>query len=187
MLKESIANFRQPVYVRVQRSNETYTATGAYVQRRLSLLIEEYTNSLNDQQTLRLIRDDIDNALRRYHAYCIKENIGAHYYDPDLAEDDNGIFEHMVPASTIRDMLLHKVITPIQACNMPTCRLSKAKDDMLRDAGWASKTPDIYNFWKRYEYCFSLDKFATYDGASVSADWTLDSHFEYFVGEYVNN
>ena len=179
-LQESILNFREPVYVRVQRSTETYRATGDYVQNNLARLVNLYRMTKNDQQTLRLIRDDIDNALRRYHEYCIKQNFGAHYYDPEL--EGNGIFEHMVPASTIRDMLLHSVITPSQACNMPTCRLSKHKDDMLREAGWASKTPDIYHFWTRYSNCFSLDGFTTYDGVAVNTDsWTLDKHFEYFV------
>ena len=179
LLKESIANFREPVYVRVQRSTETYDATASYVQTNLTRLVDLYRNTKNNQQTLRLIRDDIDNALRRYHEYCIKQNFGAHYMDPDL--EGNGIFEHMVPASTIRDMLLHNVITSAQACNMPTCRLSKHKDDLLREAGWASKTPDIYNFWTRYRNCFDISGFTTYDGVKVNSDWTLDKHFEYFL------
>ena len=118
MLKETIENFREPVYVRVQRSAETYRATADYVQSNLARLAELYRMTENNQQTLRLIRDDIDNALRRYHGYCIKENITAHYIDPDV--EDNGIFEHMIPASTVRDMLLHSVISPAQACNPPT-------------------------------------------------------------------
>ena len=178
-LQESIANFREPVYVRVQRSAETYDATSKYVQRKLTDLVAEYRNTKNDQQTLRLIRDDIDNALRRYHEYCIKQNIGAHYIDPDV--EGNGIFEHMVPNSTVRDMLLHGVITAEQACNMPTCKLSKAKDDMLREKGWSSRTPDIYNFWVRYTNCFDTQGFATYDGTDVDASyWTLEKHFSYF-------
>lgn len=180
-LRERIEQFCEPVYVRVQRTAETYSATAVYVQRRLAQLVEEYCSTRNDQQTLRLIRDDIENALRRYHNYCIKENIGAHYVDPEL--EDNGIFEHMVPARTIRDLLIHNVITAEQACNMPTCRLSKHKDDLLREAGWASRTPDIYNFWLRYKYCFDLIGFSTYDGVPVEPEsWNLDSHFEYFVG-----
>lgn len=179
ILKESISNFREPVYVRVQRTAETYAATAEYVQRRLTELVAEYRNTKNDQQTLRLIRDDIDNALRRYHEYCIKQNIGAHYVDPELS--DKGIFEHMVPNSTVRDMLLHGVITAAQACNMPTCKLSKSKDDLLRSKGWASRTPDIYNFWTRYANCFSTAGFTTYDGTAVDIGiWTLEKHFEYF-------
>lgn len=180
MLKESIANFREPVYVRVQRSAETYRATADYVQINLARLAEAYRMTENDQQTLRLIRDDIDNALRRYHGYCIKENITAHYIDPDC--EGNGIFEHMIPASTVRDMLLHGVITPAQACNPPTCKLSKDKDALLREAGWASRTPDIYNFWQRYSNCFDVSKFTTYDGTQIDiTQWNLDKHFEYFL------
>jgi hypothetical protein len=180
-LCESIKQFREPVYVRVQRSPATYQATSDYVQHKLMSLTEEYRCTRNDQQTLRLIRDDIDSALRRYHNYCIKENIGAHYVDPDL--EGSGIFEHMIPASTVRDLLIHDVITAQQACNMPTCRLSRHKDDLLREGGWASKTPDIYNFWLRYKYCFDLKGFATYDGVGIDADhWNLEDHFEYFVG-----
>jgi hypothetical protein len=178
-LQENIANFREPVYVRVQRNTETYKATADYVQRRLAELVSEYRNTKNDQQTLRLIRDDIDRALRRYHQYCIEENIGAHYIDPKI--DGSGIFEHMVPNSTVRDMLIHGVITPGQACNMPTCKLSREKDDLLREKGWASRTPDIYNFWVRYNNCFNTEGFSTYDGTEIkTGTWNLDKHFEYF-------
>lgn len=179
-LQNILENFRQPVYVRIKRSAETYRATANYVQSNLIRLTELYRATKNDQQTLRLIRDDIDNALRRYHAYCIKQNFGAHYIDPDCT--GTGIFEHMIPASTIRDLLLNGAITAQQSCNMPTCKLSKHKDDLLREAGWYSDSPDIYRFWKRYEYCFSINGFTTYDGVAINShDWTLDKHFEYFV------
>jgi hypothetical protein len=180
MLKEALENFAQPVYVRTKRNTESYAATAAYVTSNLIRLVDLYRGTKNDEQTYRLIRDDIDNALRRYHQYCIKENIGAHYVERGLV--GNGIFEHMVPASTIRDLLISKVITPEQACNMPTCRLSVDKDNLLREKGWASKTPDIYNFWKRYEYSFNVEGvFETYDGFKVNTNMTLDDHFERFV------
>ena len=179
-LKESLVNFREPVFRRVQRSVETYTATANYVQKNLTLLVEQYASARNDEQTQRLIRDDIDNALRRYHGYCIKERIGAHYIDPDC--EDNGIFEHMIPANTIRNLLLKNAITTEQACNMPMCKLSKSKDDLLREAGWGNKTPDIYNFWLRYTNCFEVANFTTYDGTLIdTSEWTLDKHFEYFL------
>ena len=181
MLKEALEQFAQPVYVRTKRSTESYAATAAYVTANIKRLVDLYRNTKNDEQTYRLIRDDIDNALRRYHQYCIKENIGAHYIERGL--EGNGIFEHMVPASTIRDLLIAQVITPLQACNMPTCRLSKERDDKLREAGWASKTPDIYNFWKRYEYSFDTGGvFETYDGVDVNTSMTLEDHFTRFVG-----
>lgn len=179
-LQQVLESFREPVYVRVKRSSDTYQATANYVQNNLIRLTKLYRATKNDQQTLRLIRDDIDNSLRRYHDYCIKQNFGAHYIDPECT--DAGIFEHIIPASTIRDLLLHNAITAQQACNMPTCRLSKHKDDLLREAGWSSKTPNIYHFWKRYEYCFDITDFTTYDGVLVNAqNWDLNKHFEYFI------
>lgn len=177
MLRESIENFRAPVYVRTKRNQESYAATAAYVTANLERLVELYRTTKNNEQTYRLIRDDIDNALRRYHQYCIKENFGAHYIEVGL--EGNGIFEHMIPASRIRDLLIAQVITAEQACNSPTCRLSKEKDNLLRENGWASKTPDSYNFWKRYQYCFeTTGAFVTHDGVVVDTNMTLEDHFK---------
>ena len=177
MLREAIENFRAPVYVRTKRSQESYAATAAYVTANLQRLADLYRTTKNDEQTYRLIRDDIDNALRRYHEYCIKQRIGAHYIEAGL--EGNGIFEHMIPASTVRDLLIAGVLTPEQACNVPTCRLSKERDDLLREKGWVSKTPDIYNFWKRYKYCFETEGvFETWDGQPVDTNMTLEDHFK---------
>lgn len=176
MLREALKNFSQPVYTRTKRSKESYSATAEYVSNNLNRLTKLYTETRNNEQTARLIRDDIDNALRRYHQYCIKENFGAHYWEIGL--EGNGIFEHMVPASTIRDLLLADVITPDQACSMPTCRLSREKDDLLRENGWASRTPDIYHFWQRYQYCFEIKGcFQTHDGVIINSEMTLEDHF----------
>jgi len=179
MLREALENYREKIYVRTPRNQEAYAATAAYVISNLTRLVDLYRNTKNNEQTYRLIRDDIDSSLRRYHGYCIKENFGAHYVEIGLV--GAGIFEHMVPNSTIRDLLIAKIITPEQACNMPTCRLSKEKDDLLREKGWATRSPDIYNFWKRYEYCFEVvGKFTTYEGRDVDPAMTLDQHFAMF-------
>jgi hypothetical protein len=176
-LEESIKNFRAPVYVRTKRNQESYATTAAYVTGNLERLVNLYRFTKNNEQTARLIRDDIDNALRRYHEYCIKQRIGAHYVEIGL--EGNGIFEHMIPASTVRDLLIAGVLTPVQACNVPTCRLSKERDDLLREKGWVSKTPDIYRFWKRYQYCFETEgMFTTWDGQPVDTNMTLEDHFK---------
>ena len=188
MLKESLDLFVNPVYERTKRNDRSYTATTEYVTRRLKNLVSEYKTSScisemtkppSELQTLRLIRDEVDHNIRRYHGYSIKGSIGAHYKQVGVTK---GIFEHMVPASTVRDLLLAEVITPYQACNMPTCTLSKENDQLLKDAGWNSKTPDIYNFWKRYRYSFETENcFETYDGTAIlTSEWTLDNHFDYF-------
>jgi len=81
----------------------------------------------------------------------------------------------------VRDLCIAGVFTAEQALNVPTCRISKQLDDLLREKGWVSKTPDIYNFWERYKYCFETKGvFATWDGHEVNTDMTLDDHFAQF-------
>jgi hypothetical protein len=180
-LLERLEGFRTPKYSRVQRSDETYRATARYVTANLERLIQLYDATRNDEQTSRLIRDDVDNALRRYHQYCIKERIGAHYVE--LGIEGNGIFEHMIPASRIRDLLLVGRITAHEACNAPTCKLSVASDQLLKDRGWNSDTPSLTDFWRRYRLCFPTQgRFETHDGTAVDTEtWTLDKHYAYFI------
>ena len=143
MLKESLQQFTAPVYSRTQRSPATYKTVAQHCTNHLQRLVEEYKAERNDQQLLREIRNDIDEKLRRYHEYCIKQRDGmqAHYHE--VGADDQCDFEHLIPAARIRDLLLANVITVEQALNAPTVRLSRAKHALLKEAGWASTTPDM--------------------------------------------
>ena len=172
MIQELIENFTPPAYQRVTRGDASYAQTDEFVYNELNRLVIMH-NKETRLQTKRLIRDSIDHHLRRHHGYSIKGSIGTHYTQVGLEE--NGIFEHMIPNSTIRDMLLAEVITPEQACNMPTCRISVANDKLLRKAGYVSSTPDIFNFWKRYEVCEG--SFVDNEGNSVYSNMTLEDHF----------
>ena len=175
MLKEKIDNFRQPKFTNRKRDAESYKNIHAYVINDLRRLAKAYHKVTHDEDTLKLIREDVDHVLRRFHKYCIKERIGAHYIEVGV---EDGIFEHMVPNSVTRDLLLYDVISVHDACAMPTCLLSAESDALLREKGWSSQTPDIYYFWKRYEYCFEVeDRFTTWDGTPVDPAQTLDDHF----------
>ena len=89
----------------------------------------------------------------------------------------------MIPNKTVRDLLIGGYITPQQACNPPTCILSEENDAKLRKTGWVSKTPDVYNFWERYCYCFETEGvFETYTGKIVNTDMTLKDHFQMILG-----
>ena len=77
--------------------------------------------------------------------------------------EGNGIFEHMIPASTVRDCVIAGKISVEQALNVPTCRLSKESD----------------NFWLRYSYCFD-SVFKTHDGHPVDTSMNLDDHYRLF-------
>ena len=106
MLKESLDNFTAPVYGKTKRSAETYRTVARHCRTHLDRLVTEYQTVKNDQQWLREIRNDIDYYLRRYHEYCIQQRDGmkAHYHE--VGADDDCDFEHLIPASRIRDLLL---------------------------------------------------------------------------------
>lgn len=180
MLQESLQNFRQPVYGKTARTPDTYRTVAQHCTNHLQRLVEEYRAVRNDQQLLREIRNDIDYYLRRYHEYCIKQRdgMGAHYHEQGADADTD--FEHLIPAARIRDLLLASVITVQQALNAPTVKLSRAKHAALKDAGWASHTPDMWLPFRRYSQVFKA-VFETHDGTAIDADtWTLQQHFDYF-------
>ena len=180
MLKESLQQFIAPVYGRTQRSAETYSTVAQHCTNHLIRLVNEYRSVENNQQLLREIRNDIDYYLRRYHEYCIKQRdgMGAHYHEVGLSEESD--FEHLIPAARIRDLLLADVLTVEQALNAPTVKLSRSKHSQLKDAGWASHTPDMWLPFHRYSQVFDA-VFETHDGTSIDPDsWTLENHYEYF-------
>ena len=180
MLKESLQQFTAPVYGKTQRSPATYQTLADRCKQKLAELKKEYVEVKNDQQLLREIRNDIDYYLRRYHEYCIKQrdSMGAHYHE--VGADDKCDFEHLIPAARIRDLLLANAITVEQALNAPTVRLSRAKHAQLKEAGWASTTPNMWVPFVRYSQVFDA-KFETHDGTQIDTEsWTLEQHFNYF-------
>lgn len=182
-LREMIEYWVAPEYDRTVRGEGTYRATEAYLTQNLNRLVELYHYTpKTDLQTRRLVRDDIDNALRRYHGYCIRGSIGAHYVQDgiDPKKPKTYVFEHLVPNSTVRDMFIAGIITAREACNMPTCLLSRENDVILKQQGWNSRTPDAYEFWKRYDLCFPDTTFSTWDGNPVDKNTNLEDHFERF-------
>jgi len=180
MLKESLDRFTAPVYGKTQRTPDTYRTVADYCTRNLQRLVQEYHAVENNQQLLREIRNDIDYYLRRYHEYCIKQRDGmlAHYHEQGA--DEHTDFEHLIPAARIRDLLLAQTISVTQALNAPTVRLSRAKHAQLKDAGWASSTPDMWLPFRRYSQVFDA-KFETHDGTPIDPEtWTLEKHYKYF-------
>jgi hypothetical protein len=179
-LQESLNNFVAPIYGKTSRSPDTYRTVATRCRENLMRLVTEYHAVENDQQLLREIRNDIDYYLRRYHEYCIEQRDGmrAHYLEIDA--DDDTDFEHLIPASRIRDLVLANAITVEQALNAPTVVLSRAKHRALKEAGWAAKTPDMWLPFRRYSQVFQA-QYQTHDGVLVDPEsWTLARHYEYF-------
>ena len=178
-LIERVSGFAQKKPAPVRRGGASYDSTYKFCTRTLKLCIWLYRRLRVEDQTARLIRDVMDFVLRRYHNYSIKENFGAHYREKGLAHNAKTEFEHVIPASVARDMLLVDRLTIDEALNIPTCRLSKSKHKKLNSTKLGSTTPDIYWFWQRYaELGIEVE---THDGTQVEmATWSLDTHYEYF-------
>ena len=185
-LQESLEQFTAPVYGKTRRSTETYQTVAQHCTGHLNRLVEEYRTVRNDQQLLRELRNDIDEKLRRYHEYCIKQrdSMGAHYHE--IGADAETDFEHLIPAARIRDLLLSNTISVEQALNAPTVKLSRIKHELLKDAGWASATPSMWLPFKRYSQVFAAN-FETHDGTAIDQNtWTLAQHFDYFKHLIIN-
>ena len=110
-LQERVINFAQKKPTPVKRGGASYDATQQFCKSEIERYVAMYKQLKVEDQTARLLRDMIDVLLRRYHGYSIKENIGAHYYETGLTHGTKTEFEHVIPASVARDLLLFDRIT----------------------------------------------------------------------------
>ena len=177
-LQQLVEGFQEVSYPKVVRNLESYEQTRVFIESEVNRLLSMYRAFTAVDQTARLVRDMIDLLLRRYHGYSIEGHIGSHYRQVGA---DTGVcdFEHTIPQSKIRDMLIQGRLTTWQAMNPPTCLIHKDLHKDLKEQGLASKTPSVWNFWKRYE---SLGiQIETHNGQPVdTATWTLEDHFRHF-------
>jgi len=178
-LMERVSDFAQKKPTPVKRGGASYDATEQFCKSEIERYVEMYKQLKVEDQTARLIRDMIDVLLRRYHGYSIKENMGAHYYEKGLPHGTKTEFEHVIPASVARDLLLFNRLTVDEALNIPTCRLSAKNHRTLNSTKLGSTTPNIYWFWQRYR---ALDvQLETHDGTAIdTTTWNLTSHYNYF-------
>lgn len=178
-LLERLKGFKPIKYTRVTRDGASYAQTEVFVRRALRLCLWTYKRLDSANQTARLLRDVIDFVLRRYHGYCIKEKLGAHYREVGLKSDDKVDFEHVLPAALARDLLIYDRISISEALNVPTCMISRKNHKKLNSKKLASTTPDPYNFWARYKILnINIE---THDGTVVDMTiWNLDQHYQYF-------
>ena len=179
-VNESVRGFVQTNPRQVKRNGESYEQTRVFAHRVLKLAVFTYRRLEKHDQTARLLRDVMDFMLRRYHGYCIKENIGAHYREVGVAKKDCD-FEHVIPANLARELMLANRLTIEQAMNIPTCLLSKSKHRKLNSTRLGKQTPDIVNFWNRYTQVFPDIKLETHNGIQVdTGNWDLEQHYKFF-------
>lgn len=179
MLKESLSNFTKATYTKVFRSDVTHAESLVLTVVELNRLVELYKGN-HTPQTARLLRDSMDHWIRRYHGYVIEGGIGAHYTEVGV-DIKNCIFEHVIPAAKVRDMLIQGVLTTTQALNTPTCFISQLNDQLLREHKRVSSSPNYWQFFKRYDVFDTNTKFQTHNGKEININkWTLQDHFNLF-------
>jgi hypothetical protein len=178
-VNQRVSEYVQVKPTPVKRSGQTYDQTYRFVHRALKICLFVYRRLTVADQTARLVRDTMDFLLRRYHGYCIKEHIGAHYREVGIRAGDKTDFEHVIPANLARDMLIHDCITIDEALNIPTCVLRRKHHKQLHEDSLGATTPDIAYFWRRYDGL--KIQVETHDGTKIDmAVWTLENHYKYF-------
>jgi hypothetical protein len=182
LLKEAVEGFEEINYrqVMVERNEEAYRITEEFIASEVKRYVDMYRNLTTLDQRARLIRDMIDLLLRRGHGYCIEGSIGSHYRQVGV-DVDNCIFEHMIPQSRIRDLLIQDRISIRQAMNPPTCLISKENDALLSKSGYNNKTPSYWHFFDRYTKTFDAE-YETFNGQAIAMPhaWTLGEHYKFF-------
>lgn len=179
-LRERVEGFTAVNYGRVTRDGQAYSDTARWARDDLSRLVALYQEQERVSQYTRLIRDDIDQTLRRYQKYCVEERIGGHYRQRGMTVGDSREFEHVIPLKIMRDLLIHDRITVEQALNSPTCIVTRDNHARLAQQGLASRTPSNWNFFHRYRNL--AIEIETHDGVLVDIEtWNLDQHYEKFL------
>jgi len=183
-LQENMQNMRVKKYVNVKRNDKAYEQALLTTTEELERLLDLYRNTvIEDDMRARLLRDSIDHWIRRYHKYAIQGKIKSHYHQRGVSlSAKDCIFEHVIPASTIRDKLIADELSINQALNVPTCRVSRSVDSLLRQKGLHDSTPDAWFFFKRYKIALADIAIDTYNGQPVTDldTCTLQDHFEFF-------
>jgi len=179
--QELVEGYRKPERNKgVKRNDKAYRQCLAFTTEELERLLEIYRGTVfEEDMRARLLRDSIDHHIRRYHDYSIRGKIKSHYIEVGVRKGES-IFEHVIPASSVRDMLIEGRLTINQALNTPTCLIKKHSDKVLQDNGLSKTSPDNWRFFKRYSVLNS--KFETYNGQPIvdPNTWDLPQHYAFF-------
>ena len=193
ILEQNLKEIRPKRKSSVKRNDKAYADCLATTTVELERLVGLYrTTVFEEDMRARLYRDDIDHWIRRYHGYAIQGKIKSHYHQKGVSlKAKDTIFEHVIPAAQVRDLLIENKLSINQALNVPTCRVSRKGNSLLNARGMHDRNTDPWNFFKRYKVGMAeLDKdgntifpeFESYNGQGIPNldTWTLRDHFNLF-------
>jgi len=182
-----LKNWESIPFKKVTKSQTTYEETEKYISNKLKVFINEYS-SLSSLQEKRLCRDLIDYSLRRFHQYSIQHRFKAFYFENP--QPDKKVFEHIIPASMLRNLLLDDKIDVSHALYPPIASISKDNDKKLRNAGLTKFNNDLWHPFKRYGLCgiFSSSKIVDHFGNEIDPNsFTLSDHYSYLDKLYADS
>jgi hypothetical protein len=184
LLQEGMQDLKQRRKNNVKRNDKAYAQALSTTTDELERLIVIYRDTVfEEDMRARLLRDSIDHHIRRYHGYAIQGKIKSHYHQRGVSlKAKDVIFEHVIPAATVRDKLIEGKLTIMQALNVPTCRIARSSDEALRARGLHDSTPDGWFFFKRYTLAIDNIEIETYNGQVIKDlhTWTLQQHYDFF-------
>jgi len=179
LVREQVETFKDVEPDRVTRNGQAYVETTEFITAELTRHLTAYRKLTKITQRGRLLRDEIDDLIRRYHDYVIAGKIKAHYRQVGVYEKKGNVFEHVIPLRTVRNMLIGGIVTIDQALNAPTCLIKPDANQVLSANKLTKKTPNAWMFWQRYQL-LNID-IETYDGTPVDQiTWDLAQHYQYF-------
>jgi hypothetical protein len=183
-LKTLIESWESKTKKSVKRDDTAYQQCLETTTTELERLLDLYRNTVfDDDMRARLLRDSIDHHIRRYHKYAIQGKIKSHYNQRGTSlSSEDCIFEHVIPAGQVRDMLIDGVLTINQALNVPTCRVSRENNKNLNDLGLHDFNSTPFYPFRRYKTAMGNSTFETYNGQTVidMDSWSLEDHFKQF-------
>jgi hypothetical protein len=193
ILEQNLKEIRPKRKSNVKRNDKSYADCLTTTTSELERLLELYRTTVFDEDMrARLLRDSIDHHIRRYHGYAIQGKINSHYHQRGVSlKAEDTIFEHVIPAAQVRDLLIENKLSINQALNVPTCRVSRKGNSLLNARGMHDRNIDPWNFFKRYKTGMTesdyngntvFPEFEAYNGQRIPNldTWTLRDHFNFF-------
>jgi hypothetical protein len=193
ILEQNLKEIRPKRKSNVKRNDKSYADCLTTTTSELERLLELYRTTVFDEDMrARLLRDSIDHHIRRYHGYAIQGKINSHYHQRGVSlKAKDTIFEHVIPAAQVRDLLIENKLSINQALNVPTCRVSRKGNSLLNARGMHDRNTDPWNFFKRYKTGMTesdyngntvFPEFEAYNGQRIPNldTWTLRDHFNLF-------
>lgn len=193
ILEQTLKDTRPKRKASVKRDEKAYLACTETTTAELERLVDLYnTTVFEEDMRARLLRDSIDHHLRRYHKYAIQGRIKSHYNQRGVSmKAKDVIFEHVIPAGQVRDLLIQGKLSIVQALNVPTCRVSRHSNQLLNNRGMHDRNGDPWHFFRRYKNGMAdlnengntvFPEFETFNGQIIQDldTWTLRDHFNFF-------